>query len=113
MSKKFLVVTTLCLLGVLAFLYWFAQDSDSSRLETIVIGNEIVGKLQQYFVEHGRYPDHLDALGKIASPKWGDNWEYKCDSKGKTFSLCVGYKDYGDALYPVMVYDPNGWIYDN
>lgn len=113
MPKRFWIVVIFCLLAGLAFLYFFKHDDDSSRLETIAIGNEIVGKLQQYFVEHGRYPDRLDILGTLHPPKWGEGWKYECGTKGKTFSLSVGYKNYGDDLYPVMIYDPNGWVYDN
>jgi len=98
------------------FLYWFGfglKGSESDRLKTIAIGDQIVHILKQYYAEHNRYPDQLSEVGSISAPAWGEDWEYKTYSNGKSFSLCVGYKDYGEASYPVMCYDPNGWIYDN
>jgi len=115
-SYPFLILACLFLLGII-FLEPSPKERERARVETMIIGGDILNVLETYLSEHGRYPHALDVLvpkymAKLKPPRWGDTeWLYTFNEKG--FILKVGY-EYNTDLYPVMIYESSqGYWYVN
>ena len=122
LGLSIIAILLLLTLGVIFLNQYVQKNSDNDRLETIDIGNEIIGALESYYVDNGRYPKSLEQLvpkylNEIKRPKWGeDGWVYEF-ADPNYFKITVGYKEWGESYYPVMYYSSfqkkAGWICDN
>jgi hypothetical protein len=83
-------------------------EPEASRVETNIIGGDIIEALEEYRSNHSQYPDSLEELAPtylqgITQPSWGDSgWLYK--KFEADFELQVGFECGGEILYPVMLY---------
>lgn len=114
-----IVFLLLLLLVVILFNQCSSSSLEDCRLETEVMGNEIVKALNAYKSDNEKYPVSLELLVPkylrvVETPVWGDSgWKY-IGYGSETFELKVGYKTKSGSYYPVMYYDPaDGWICDH
>jgi hypothetical protein len=95
-----------------------STEREASRVETIIVGGDIIEAVEEYRSNHSQYPHSLEELAptylqRITQPSWGDSgWLYK--KLQADFELQVGFDCGGEILYPVIFYTSSSgrWYVD-